>query len=212
MPAPTERVVALSSQGLSEPEIIQAMKQEGYSPVQVDGAMREALRGAAAGGMQQPAPRYAPPQRTEYAPPARGYPPERRPQPRPYAPQPAVYDDVPEEEEDQPGYAPPQKAQLTRPPMGPDSPGEPPLDFEQFKRSNKNLGFPEVPGREAREEDELPEDEEEPEIRPIPRLPNRDRTPRDMKQEKTRMLEELTEGVVEEKFDHKGESEPSDHP
>jgi hypothetical protein len=42
--APTGRVVTLSSQGISEPEIIQTLKNEGYSPLQVDQAMKEALR------------------------------------------------------------------------------------------------------------------------------------------------------------------------
>ncbi|RLJ05577.1 MAG: hypothetical protein DRP18_02770, partial [Candidatus Aenigmatarchaeota archaeon] len=45
---PTQRVIDLSSKGLSEPEIIKVLKKEGYTPVQVDAAMKEALRGATA--------------------------------------------------------------------------------------------------------------------------------------------------------------------
>ena len=43
---PTERVRSLYSQGMSEPEIIRVLKSEGYSPVEVDAAMKEALKGA----------------------------------------------------------------------------------------------------------------------------------------------------------------------
>jgi prefoldin subunit 5 len=203
MPSPTERVVALSSQGLSEPEIIQTLKQEGYTPIQVDSAMREALRGAATGqpSVQRYPPQreggYAAPLREEYRPPAREYP-ERGPQPaqpapirpyNPYAPPPAAYDDISDEEEG-PEYGAPVAGQQPGP--AGQGPGEPPLEFEQFKRQNKDLGFPTIPGRD---EEEL---EEEP-LRPIPRLETRDRT-RNTKQERTRMIEELTEGVVEEKW------------
>ncbi|MCX6814432.1 MAG: hypothetical protein NTY20_02180 [Candidatus Aenigmarchaeota archaeon] len=197
MPSPTERVLTLSSQGLSEPEIIQILREEGYTPVQVDNGMREALRGAAAGtgpGMQPArqqryaaAPQeYAAPVRREYGTPA------RRPQTaRTYAEPPPAYEEFPEEEE---------------PLAGPPAIPEPPLDFEEFRRSNKGLGFPEIPGRSeagmrpARmpAEEEFPEEEEEP--RPIPRFAARDRTSGEGRQEKRRMIEELTEGMVEEKW------------
>lgn len=41
---PTGRVLQLSSQGVSEPEIIQTLKSEGYTPLQVDQAMKDALK------------------------------------------------------------------------------------------------------------------------------------------------------------------------
>jgi prefoldin subunit 5 len=41
---PTGRVLTLSSQGVSEPEIIQTLKSEGYTPLQVDQAMKDALK------------------------------------------------------------------------------------------------------------------------------------------------------------------------
>ncbi len=41
---PTERVVALSSQGYSEEEIINTLKNEGYRPKEVDAALRDALK------------------------------------------------------------------------------------------------------------------------------------------------------------------------
>ena len=194
MPSPTSRVLTLSSQGLSEPEIIQTLRQEGFSPVQVDTAMREALRGAAsgAGPAARPAgPRYV--QQQEYEP--QEY--------RPRRPEPPSLDEFPEEA---PPYPRQQRTQL--PPIP-----QPPMDFEEFKRSNRELGFPEIPGREA--EDDIPrrgmepeermprprmrpEDEfaEEDEERPISRFGPRNRD----RGEKRHAIEELTEGVVEEKW------------
>jgi|GEM_PF-709151 len=209
MPSPTERVMTLSSQGLSEPEIIQTLREEGYTPVQVDTAMREALRGVAAGtgpGMQ-PArqQRYSPPVQREYTPAA------RRPQPpRPYAePQPA-YEFPEEEAEEEPLAGYPSRTQKTQQPPSQAPLPEPPLDFEDFKRTNKDLGFPEIPGtelpqermRQARMPPEQPEEEfeDEEEERPIPRFVPRERARGEDRHEKRRMIEELTEGVVEEKW------------
>lgn len=59
---PTERVITLSSQGFSEPEIINTLKKEGYNPQQVDKAMKDALKGAA-GGIPRPAQPPQEPQR-----------------------------------------------------------------------------------------------------------------------------------------------------
>jgi len=41
-----ERVSSLSAQGLSEPEIIRELRTEGYTPMEVDSAMKQALRSA----------------------------------------------------------------------------------------------------------------------------------------------------------------------
>ncbi|MCJ7816548.1 MAG: hypothetical protein MUP55_01700 [Candidatus Aenigmarchaeota archaeon] len=218
MPSPTERVMTLSSQGLSEPEIIQTLRGEGYKPVQVDTAMREALRGVAAGtgpGMQparQLPQRYAPSQQ-EYAPVQREYAPRARtPQSaRPYAELSSAYEEFPEEEaEEEPLAGYPPRVQKTRQPPSPGPLPEPPLDFEEFKKSNKDLGFPEIPGTELPQErmprtrmpPEQPEEEfeEEEEQRPIPRFMPRERARGEGRQEKRRMIEELTEGVVEEKW------------
>ncbi len=210
LPSPTERVIALSSQGLSEPEIIQTLRQEGYNPIQVDGAMREALRGAATGAQPRPAQRYAPAQQygppvQEYAPPAPAGPARRPGPPRPY---PAYDEEFPDEQEQAPAYARPGPTPQPQPGQVP----EPPMDFDDFRNANSELGFPEIPGREPapREiarprarmlppEDDLDE-EEEPELRPMPRFAARDRTRGEARLEKRNMIEELTEGVVEEKW------------
>jgi hypothetical protein len=71
---PTGRVITLSSQGLSEPEIIKTLKNEGYTPLQVDQAMKEALRtSVGTGGSDMDAPRpptesYSQPAGTRYRP------------------------------------------------------------------------------------------------------------------------------------------------
>jgi len=79
---PTERVVSLSSQGISEPEIIRSLRDEGFSPLEVDRAMKQALRSGA--GMSSSAPPMPPqsqlpppPPRMQPFPPSYGnYPPE----------------------------------------------------------------------------------------------------------------------------------------
>jgi len=61
---PTQRVLSLSSQGLSEPEIVRTLNQEGYSPSQVNMAMKDAMRSGATGprGPEPPRPPHmAPP-------------------------------------------------------------------------------------------------------------------------------------------------------
>lgn len=58
--APAQRVLALSSQGMSEPEITRTLQQEGYSPIEVDRAMKDAMRSSAARGPQRMGPPAAP--------------------------------------------------------------------------------------------------------------------------------------------------------
>jgi len=56
---PTGRAISLSSQGVSEPEIIKTLKDEGYTPLQVDQAMKDALKssvGTAGAGAPAPPP------------------------------------------------------------------------------------------------------------------------------------------------------------
>ncbi|MFH0956914.1 MAG: hypothetical protein V1813_03555 [Candidatus Aenigmatarchaeota archaeon] len=58
MGVPTQRVLSLSSQGMSEPEILKTLRQEGYAPLEVDRAMKDAMRSGA--GQAQGQPRMAP--------------------------------------------------------------------------------------------------------------------------------------------------------
>jgi len=72
---PTERVVSLSSQGLSEPEIIRSLRDEGYSPLEVDRAMKQALRSGAGLQMPPPPPLAGPMGRMDQGSPQFGFPP-----------------------------------------------------------------------------------------------------------------------------------------
>ena len=53
---PSQRVMQLSSQGMSEPEIIRTLRSEGYSLLEVDRGMKDALRSGAGVQPQQPQP------------------------------------------------------------------------------------------------------------------------------------------------------------
>ena len=127
--APTERVKTLSTQGLSEPEIIATLRKEGYSPGDVDKAMRTALKEAVS---PSPYEKPAVPARTPY----REEP--RRPMPRedlelpdlgpPPAPR-GMEEMLPEERE----LPPPKRPELPPleelPPMGP-PPAQAPMEEE----------------------------------------------------------------------------------
>ena len=45
---PTQKVLSMSSQGFSEPEIVKTLRQEGYTPIEVDRAIRLAVDGRSA--------------------------------------------------------------------------------------------------------------------------------------------------------------------
>ncbi|MEM5871742.1 MAG: hypothetical protein QW051_02630 [Candidatus Aenigmatarchaeota archaeon] len=57
---PTDEVRALASRGVPEPEIINTLKREGYSPSEIDQAMKEALRSRVAGDFYGPPPAPTP--------------------------------------------------------------------------------------------------------------------------------------------------------
>ncbi len=113
---PTEKVVSLSSQGLSEPEIIKTLREEGFSPLEVDRAMKDALRTGT--GVRSP-----PPQRRM------GPPPGVAPSPPPAPP--AQARGAPTA----PPLPPGQGAQAQ--PQYPSFPGQPP--------QNQQQGFPDMP-------------------------------------------------------------------
>jgi hypothetical protein len=181
------RVDVLSSQGLSEPEIIRELRAEGYSPMEVDNAMKQALR-TAVDSPQPPPPGY--PQANEVPPPIPGAPElEASPQPPTAADRRRIF---PEE------APPPPRSGAPRPP----------LSMNEMRRMEKGgLELPELPGSRDTETIEplpgegLPEDEfripgidEEMQV-PEPR--SRSRAPI----ENRRMLEEMAEAVVDERSD-----------
>ncbi len=132
---PTGRVIALSSRGMSEPEIIKTLKGEGYTPLQVDQAMKEALKTSVASGPAGP-PEPPPqeelpgdyPQESGMGPPRR----EMRPEDVPAIPTIPTEDDLPPPPEPLPGPPePPRFRGLDMP--GPDDAGmnEEPLPGEE---------------------------------------------------------------------------------
>ncbi|HLD78548.1 MAG TPA: hypothetical protein VJB16_05975, partial [archaeon] len=46
---PTDRVMQLSQQGYSDPEIIRTLREEGFKPTEVDKALKQALKSTAFG-------------------------------------------------------------------------------------------------------------------------------------------------------------------
>lgn len=55
---PTDEVRALSSRGVSEPDIIRNLRREGYSSTEIDQAMKEALRSRISGDFYRPVNEY----------------------------------------------------------------------------------------------------------------------------------------------------------
>ncbi len=173
---PTGRVITLSSQGMSEPEIIQSLKGEGYTPMQVDQAMKEALKTSV--GSTGPAGPPGPP-----VPPA---PAQSVPEGRP--PEPPMNDFTPSSRDMLREEIP------TLPPL----PGEeqlPPAPSRSMESAlpERNPLSIDMPLRERPTEPPLPGEDM------IPRL----REPmdkREAKEEKRRALEELAEAIIEEKW------------
>ncbi len=174
---PTERVMSLSSQGVPEPEIIRSLKGEGYTPVEVDTAMKQALKGAVAG--PQPAPsRFAPPAPQPSAPSMQQAAPEplalrTEPEPPPFPTQ----SQVSSLEAPPPGMLPPESSNLAMPPL----PGEPGFTAEE-------PGLPAPPTTPGAAGDE-----------PIPRV-REPMTMGEARDDKRRAIEELAEGIIDEKW------------
>lgn len=85
-PRPTapvqERVASLTSQGFAEPEVIKMLREEGYTPFDIDHAMKQAVKTAAVPPYQQPQQRYPQqPEAPHYPPPPQQPLPQQRPVP-----------------------------------------------------------------------------------------------------------------------------------
>ncbi len=168
---PTERVRSLSSQGLSEPEIIKVLKEEGYTPSEADKAMKEALKGAVKTPPTQPA-GFA----REEQPPAAPGTKERLFSGEMTSPE-LPSTPVPYEEFERIG-------------RGPKEGGRPDLPEFPGEAGSK------PPAEEYKEPEFERELEEE-----IPRLPESGRSRREKRYEKRREIEELAETIVEEKWE-----------
>jgi len=185
---PTDRVVSLSSRGYSEPQIIKSLREEGYSPLQVDRAMKDALRTGASGPrMQQP--RYQ-------GPPARG------PMPLPPAPGPAMPRPVSVAQPSAPYDYPQMPKEKYAPTVwdGGDEDMEEDIDMDDIPKERRI-------GPEAameRFDDDI--DQEEPPQRAGPPRPFAEPVPRardegfGSRDRRRRELEELTEEITDEKW------------
>jgi len=191
--APVDRVMTLSAQGMSEPEIIRSLRDEGYSPADVDTAMKGAVK-------------------TSVSSPEAPRPSRLSSEPR------SIPRDVMEDEMSL--REPPRREPLAEPELsGDEFMDEPPRDFDYEKSVPESLSLPPLPEkgdldedlglppprREASREEEigmrrgLPFQDLEEEPLPIPRLEHR-KSRREAATESRRNLEELTESVVEEKW------------
>ncbi len=72
---PTDIVQKMASQGMPEPEIISQLRAQGFSPMQIDRALSQAIKSAVS--LPQKQPQQYPPQFQLPQQPARGAPPER---------------------------------------------------------------------------------------------------------------------------------------
>jgi hypothetical protein len=202
---PTEKVVSLSSQGLSEPEIIKTLREEGFSPLEVDRAMKDALRTGT--GVQAPPPPAAgpaPPQGPPAPPPMPG-PPSLAPEPAPIAP-PAP---APPPAPPMPGQPPAQQAGLPSPfPSGQYAPSPWEITDDDMEEGMQDLPKERRMGPGAFMEDlegplppGLPGMEKEPLPFAEPPLPKGgEERSRELKDRRRREVEELTEEVTEEKW------------
>ncbi|MCK4714558.1 MAG: hypothetical protein KAT35_03210 [Candidatus Aenigmarchaeota archaeon] len=226
---PTERVVSLSSQGMPETEIIGVLKNEGYTPVEVDSAMKQALKSAAGG---PPRPSGTPPMQSQEPPPL----PAREPVPfmeqsrkpiDPGPPRPGSLQEPPgpsgelappalgESPEPLPGTPPPDLPGLGMPPLPgeagftPDDEPQPPGAAPTQDNAPQPTGaiptpdIPPSPSSPGARQPELPEllpmvDEPEP-LEPVQGLAQ-PVTRREGIEEKRRQIEELIEGIVEERW------------
>jgi len=207
---PIDRVKTLSSQGISEIEIIRKMEEEGYTPAEIDNSMKDALKSRvdsqssreflpprerfASGG---PAPPRAPEMTPEPIEPA------LRPEPVEPAPAPAPMPPEPIEERPPAPVAPahpaPTETELALPPGPPPSPRtgagapQPPFTFEEFGNMQRPAGArepeklgPGVYESEFDEEEDMPASELE--------------GTRRSKESRIRETEEIVEAIVEEKW------------
>jgi len=120
-----ERVSSLSAQGLSEPEIIRELRTEGYTPMEVDSAMKQALRSAVDSPQAYRQPAQMPPEAMGPMPPSgadrRRIFPEEAAQPSQLKP-PFALDEMQRLERGRPAELP------ELPGIGPPLPGESPED------------------------------------------------------------------------------------
>ncbi|UCD03214.1 MAG: hypothetical protein JSV63_01085 [Candidatus Aenigmatarchaeota archaeon] len=194
-----QKVLSLSSQGYSEPEIIKKLREEGHTPLEIDRAMKDAMRAGAGGQPAQPPPQPAPPQEppTPAAPPV----PEPGPPqpPAPEAPPPAQ----PLPPEPEPRF---EKRDRFAPTKYDDDMLDDDFDLDKAERipkerkigpesflSGAEEALPPAPGEPMREPEPLPFARA-----PLPK--GKDDRIREIRDRRRKEIEELTEEITEEKW------------
>jgi len=194
---PTDRVVELSARGYSEPEIIKSLKDGGYTPLEVDRAMKEALRAGTGQRSTMPQPPSPPPRFPRQEPPVSQRETFREPPPFP-------------DERPEPAPAPRQEPDFGRSEMRePQSPWEAEEDMDDFneepylskpkpfhenlmERFDEDLPLPPPVDRD-RDREPIPFQES-----PLPK--GRDDRMKELKDRRIRETEELAEQIVDEKW------------
>lgn len=198
MGLPTQKVMSLSSQGMSEPEIVKKLREEGHSPLEVDRAMKDAMRTGA--GTQRPPAPAAPPGPAQPPAPAPVPPPQTAPQPP--APMQAQEPAPGPSEPPQPQFGPQNKFAPTD--WGNDDDDMMNDDFNVDKfPAEKKMGPESFMTGMDEKIPNLPE--ETGDLEPIPfaqeALPKeRDERIRTLKDRRRKEIEELTEEITNEKW------------
>ncbi len=203
MGLPTEKVMSLSSQGMSEPEIIKKLREEGHTPLEVDRAMKDAMRAGAGANTPQAAPHLQQPA-VQSAPHRPAQPPvPQGPSPEPVQPM-QLGPPLPQPEPEQPRFDAPPGNKFAPTDWGDDDLDDNDFNIEKFP-AEKKMG----PGAFMAEMDEkIPDLPEEPETmgpEPLPftqaPLPKeKDDRVRALKDRRRKEIEELTEEITEEKW------------
>ena len=157
---PTDLVQRLASQGMSEPEIISRLRREGFSPSQINDALRSQIKREVAPAppqgapMQRPQPAQGGPQplgmRPQEMPPQPRQMPPQAPQPMAQAMPPRAGIEMPQRQE-MPGAPPAPQRQAPRfqPPERVIGPGMAPRQFEEAPSAQQMFTFEKGPETEA---------------------------------------------------------------
>ncbi len=200
---PTQKVLSMSSQGFSEPEIVKTLREDGFSPIEVDRAMKDAMRSGSSGSAQGVPQMPAMPQEPQRPLQPRQLPPMSQEQPSPQQPE---IDDMTGDEPFSPrGFNMPPAASKNQ--FAPtkwdddlddmddidDVPKERKMGPDAFiDRMEDSTGMGPPP---------IPRDELEPLPFARPPLPkDKDDRTRILKERRRRDIEELTEEIADEKM------------
>lgn len=199
---PTQKVLSMSSQGFSEPEIVRGLREEGYSPIEVDRAMKDAMRSGSAGSTQGAPPMPQSPPRPNM-PPQPG-PPQPPPAPSPGAPPGLPFPRQPDTGPGMHTHQPNDSFAPTKWDNDDDMLDSMPDDLDDIPKERKvgpdalmermdDMSGPPLPPGPSQNREPLPFARA-----PLPK--DKDERSRELKDRRRKEIEELTEEVAEEKM------------